>query len=179
MVTLAHAAPSAQVEKNAPKSKKNAPKETRLDRLNVRVRYLAGLAAKLVGELDGQDARLEEGSKAKPLVLATVEKVKGVATSMDEVGKLLFRLRETKWEPSSGARSFRAGDVVTLKVTRQERFTKHGAYLVADLRNMKVVSVHGTNAKIASPKGEALGLVPLSWLVVGEKPAEKPAAATK
>lgn len=165
MVQLAQAAPAAAATASKKSSKKS---KSRLDRLNVRAIYARGLVAKLVAELVGQVDRLEDG-KTKTLVAGALEEVDGASKKLDGASKIFFRLKEVKWEPAGGAVSFRAGDVVSIKARRTERFTKHGAYFPADLRNCKVVSVHGgRDAKLVTAKGESLGLVPLHWLAAGD-----------
>jgi hypothetical protein len=166
MVTLAQATPAPDAKAPKKDSKKAL---TKLGKMNERLLYVQELAKARLVALDGQADRLDEKSKARPLVEEAYRSMEAAVKSLDAVGKLFYRLVEVKWEPSSGAKSFRAGDVVSLKPNRTERFTKHGAYPIGDLKNMTVVSVHGAEAKIQSPKKEALGLVPLSWLVAGDK----------
>lgn len=87
---------------------------------------------------------------------------------VEEAGKFLERLAEMKWEPQRpGPRVYRAGDTVDLKEGVQERYTKMGAFKVEDLVGLKVISVHGENGvavKVATKKGEGLGLVNSGWL---------------
>jgi hypothetical protein len=67
------------------------------------------------------------------------------------------------------ARRLRAGDLVALKARHHERFTKHGAYAVADIVRVRVRAVHAVGetpeAEIETLAGEGLGRVPLTWIV--------------
>jgi hypothetical protein len=64
----------------------------------------------------------------------------------------------------------RKGDLVSIKRNREVRFTRHGAYPIADLRGMTVASVHGEEAEILSARGERLGRLPLAHLVQAGSP---------
>lgn len=165
----APAAPKNAPAPDAPKGKKTGKKRTKLDRINTRLLYAQGLAKKLVEEMRGQIERLDDASKSKKLLVEMVLHLDAAVERETNAGKVLFQLGEVKWEPSNGARLFRAGDAVVVKARHQERFTKHGAYTAAEIKALKVVSVHGQSAKIQTAKGEALGLVPLSWLSASDK----------
>jgi hypothetical protein len=174
MVQLAKvAAPAASVPQEVPAAQKLAgkkgKKKGRLDRLNTRLLYAQGLTKKLADDLRGQVERLDDASKAKKLLVELVVHLDASVERQASAGKNLFQLGEVKWEPSNGARLFRAGDAVVIKARHVERFTKHGAYTTAELKGLKVVSVHGQAAKIQTAKGEALGLVALSWLSASDK----------
>lgn len=168
MVQVA-AASSAAPKLVPPVAEKKGGKKTKksskaIDKIGRRVAYIKALVEGLVESFAGQEDRLDPKSETAGLLTATVVHAKASAKMIDETSKGLFRLREVKWAPSNAARPFRAGDVASIRARHTERFTKHGAYALADIKGVKVESVHGEAAKIRSPKGELLGLVPFSWL---------------
>jgi hypothetical protein len=161
-------APKAEAKAAAPKKGKKA-KAGKVDRLNARVLYAAGLAAKIADEMLGQVERLDDGKPVRKLVESVAAHAAAARKTLEDASADLFRLKDARWEPRGGARPFRAGDFVNLKARHVERYTKNGAYAAADLRGMKVLSVHGEAAKVATPKGESLGLVALFRLSVADK----------
>lgn len=161
-VTAASAAPKAPSPEKKPAKGK---KLTRLDHYNRRARYAQAIFGKLLDDVKAQAERAEEGTKPKKMLDEVVAQGTAAIALIEKVTVEFFKLSEAKWQPSKGgARLFHAGDAVALKARHTERFTKHGAYPLSELRGLKVVSVHGAAAKIQTAKGEALGLVALSWL---------------
>lgn len=169
---------------NIPAAPAPSAKKGKLQKLNARALALQKAAERVYAELESYCAAVSpEDLKSKTgltLTAARQDSAK-VASTAAELPKHLFRLNELKWEPpvARSGSAFKAGDVVTLRDRRVERFTKNGAYEAKALARLKVVSVHGDQCKIEIESSkEPLGLVAASWLSaakVAEKAAPKAA----
>jgi hypothetical protein len=157
--------------KSVASSKPSADKKpSRLQKLNARAVRLQAAYEAIASELEGYAAAMpanERDGKTGISLLNAATESRAAAAAAAEVPKRLFRLHELKWEvPSKKSSSgIKAGDTVSLRDRRVERFTKNGAYTMAQVARLEVVSVHADQAKvrIAGTK-ELLGLVPTSWL---------------
>ncbi len=144
---------------------------SRLQKINSRALKLQKNIEKMFAEVDGYVGAMsdeERASKTGAVLKQAHQELVKMGLSAAEVPKHLFRLHELKWEPSiRAANAYKPGDLVGLKGRHVERFTKNGAYKANDISRLRVVSVHGTQAKVQiADSKEALGLVPTSWLTV-------------
>lgn len=162
-------APNTKTTRTTPASSDKPT--SRLQKINGRALKLQKQIEKLFAEIDGYVNAMsdeERASKTGGVLKQAHQEFVKMGLSSAEVPKHLYRLNELKWEPSiRAAQSYKAGDLVGLKGRHVERFTKNGAYKANDITRLRVVSVHGTQAKIQiADSKEALGLVPTSWLTV-------------
>lgn len=137
---------------------------TEVDRLKGRLDYLLRLGTTLK-EITAAHLERGRGDAAHALSLKRLDDHAAVVVEgAKDAISALFALKQAKWVPVPG-RAFSAGQEVALKEWFAARFTKHGAYTAAEIKKIRVVSVHGDGAKVQTLKGEALGLVPTSVLV--------------
>jgi hypothetical protein len=125
---------------------------------------LASQAAKLMAEVKVLAEREQDGGKSKGAVGAAFMMV---GAAHDQLNKMLGQwtaLSDIGWSPAKVSRGPVAGQVVGLKDFAVERFTKHGAYTKSDVEKLKVISVHGNQSKVATLKGENLGIINNGWL---------------
>lgn len=80
----------------------------------------------------------------------------------------LTTLHSKKWLPAKVSKGPSAGSLVTLKDFALQRFCKHGAYSAEELKDLKVISVHGPQVKLQTKKGDNLGLVSTGWVTRSE-----------
>jgi len=126
---------------------------------------LAAAAAKMVADLKTLSERESETGKFKGTVGATLAKAIVAHDNLNSMLGQWTALHDAGWVPAKVSRGPVAGSVLALKDFAVERFTKHGAYTKTDVEKLKVVSVHGNQVKVATLKGENLGVINVGWLV--------------
>lgn len=159
----------ASVSSTPPAASVAADKESRLQKLNARfVRIVVSLTA-FRDEVAGYAVREPEKTKSKEQLTQLLNHVGSVQAGMTEGSKNLDKLSTLKWEPPKpGPRAWKKDEKVAIRARHQERFTKHGAYTVAQIVDLVVVSTHGAAGemvKLRLASGEVVGIYPAGWLI--------------